>query len=265
MSAVAALVAAFSGRHVVGRAFETRNRATLSMVTANVLVSNKDVGSLFAQVLDRRSDVSLFQEVTPEHAEALETVLAGHPEIDSRINPRRDYAGAAIVSRLPIVESGCIEFGSWPLMWAEIDHAGTLARWVNVHCAAPQPSEEHRIWREQLRFLSGLATAKQPIVLAGDFNATSDHRDFRELLAAGFVDAYAAVGAGRGATWPSVHGMPGLMRLDHVLVNRHLMPHSVGTIRLPGSDHRGLQAEANLMLPCAAAPSQRAGRVGVGQ
>ena len=77
-------------------------------------------------------------------------------------------------------------------------------------------------------------------VVAGDFNATRDHRPFRDLLAAGFLDC--ADAARRrpwpGFTWPAAAGspIPPVMRLDHVLVSR-----GGATVALtdhPGSRHR---------------------------
>jgi endonuclease/exonuclease/phosphatase family metal-dependent hydrolase len=95
-------------------------------------------------------------------------------------------------------------------------------------------------------------------VLAGDFNASRDHRPFRELLAAGFLDC--ADTARRrpwpGFTWPAGRGLLPVMRLDHVLVSRPgVSARESKLITVPGTDHRGVLAVIDL-----APGSAKAGR-----
>ncbi len=83
-----------------------------------------------------------------------------------------------------------------------------------------------------------LATADEPQVVAGDFNATRDHRPFRELPAAGFLDcADSSQNRFRpGFTWPSLP----VMRQDHVLVSRTATVPMARTMRVPSTDHHGV-------------------------
>ena len=86
-----------------------------------------------------------------------------------------------------------------------------------------------------------LAAVDEPQVVAGDFNASGDHRPFREFLAAGFVDC-ADSGQNRswpGFTWPSLP----VMRLDHVLVSLTATVLMTRTIRVPRTDHHGVLAD----------------------
>ena len=83
-----------------------------------------------------------------------------------------------------------------------------------------------------------------PHVVAGDFNATRDHRPFRELLAAGFADC-ADVSQNRswpGFAWPAEGRALPVMRLDHVLVSRTATVPMTRTIRVPRTDHHGVLA-----------------------
>jgi endonuclease/exonuclease/phosphatase family metal-dependent hydrolase len=81
-------------------------------------------------------------------------------------------------------------------------------------------------------------------VVAGDFNASRDHRPFRDLLAAGFRDC-ADVSHSRswpGFTWPAAGRMLPVMRLDHVLVSRTATVRMTRAIRVPHTDHHGVLA-----------------------
>ena len=105
--------------------------------------------------------------------------------------------------------------------------------------------------------------------MAGDFNASRDHQPFRDLLAGGFLDC--ADAAQRrpwpGFTWPTTldtrinqdqlrfrdwlrarRTLP-VMRLDHVLVSQAgAAAHQVRTIRIPGTDRRGVLAVIDLTV-----------------
>ena len=83
-------------------------------------------------------------------------------------------------------------------------------------------------------------------VLAGDFNATLDHRELRRVLDRGYRDAADALGEGLTPTWSS-HGLLSLpITIDHVLVDDRagILDYSVHD--LPGSDHNAVFAELAL-------------------
>jgi endonuclease/exonuclease/phosphatase (EEP) superfamily protein YafD len=79
------------------------------------------------------------------------------------------------------------------------------------------------------------------VVVAGDFNATVDHAQFRDLLDHGYSDAAEQSGAGYLPTYPNDRWYGPLIGIDHVLV-RGMRAGSVDTYGLPGSDHRALLA-----------------------
>jgi endonuclease/exonuclease/phosphatase family metal-dependent hydrolase len=115
-------------------------------------------------------------------------------------------------------------------------------------------------WQHDLAQLAVLAGSSEPQVVLGDFNASRDHRPFRALLAAGFVDC-ADVAQHRtwpGFTWPTSWDLYSdresqrfpdrralaVMRLDHVLVSRGAATvHAAHPVRVAGSDHHAVLAE----------------------
>jgi len=214
----------------------------VTLSTANVLVHNDRFRELAQRLLDSTDDILLLQEVTPAHARALEELV--RPRIDCHLvaEPRDDYAGWATLSRHPVRSQGRIDLPSWPISWVVVDHPVMPVRVVNVHVAAPHATHDQATWELQLSRLTDFADRSFPTVLAGDFNATADHRPFRRLLHAGFTDAFDHAGRGWGATWPAHRFAFPLLRLDHVLVDRTMTVTRIDSIELVGSDHRGLRA-----------------------
>jgi endonuclease/exonuclease/phosphatase (EEP) superfamily protein YafD len=77
-------------------------------------------------------------------------------------------------------------------------------------------------------------------VLAGDFNAVSDHGPMQALRRAGLKSATDVAGAGWLPTYPANRPIPPLLPIDHVLINDDLTATSVTSLPVSGSDHRGL-------------------------
>jgi endonuclease/exonuclease/phosphatase family metal-dependent hydrolase len=88
---------------------------------------------------------------------------------------------------------------------------------------------------------------EDPVILAGDFNATLDHAPMRAVLRRGYRDAAEQVGKGLVPTWgPRAGRRPGLLVIDHVLVDPRCTVQAVAAYNLPGTDHRVLLAEVRL-------------------
>jgi endonuclease/exonuclease/phosphatase (EEP) superfamily protein YafD len=83
------------------------------------------------------------------------------------------------------------------------------------------------------------------VIVAGDFNSTLDMRPFRDLVRDGYRDAAEQSGAGVTGTYPANLWVPPLLAIDHVLTYRGTA-NRVQTVELPGSDHRGLIAVAEI-------------------
>ena len=84
------------------------------------------------------------------------------------------------------------------------------------------------------------------VVIAGDLNSTTDMRPFRRLLRDGYRDAAEQSGAGIEPTFPADWRLPPFIAIDHILT-RGCTATSLRTMKIPGSDHRGLLA--TVMIP----------------
>jgi endonuclease/exonuclease/phosphatase (EEP) superfamily protein YafD len=223
---------------------------TLRVLTLNVLGGSADPAAVVRAVEQHQVDVLLVQELTQgmvhRLADAgLDTLLPYcHP--DSRPGPY----GTGLWARWPLAPLPQVPGLVSAAPRARIQ---PVDGWpVTVTGVHPRPPVGHNVlrWQQELAAIrSALVDTDGQQVVAGDFNASRDHRPFRDLLAAGFLDC--ADAARRrpwpGFTWPAGRGIPSVMRLDHVLVSRGSATVRVSRIiRVPGTDHRGVLAVIQL-------------------
>ncbi|MEV7427674.1 MULTISPECIES: endonuclease/exonuclease/phosphatase family protein [unclassified Streptomyces] len=150
--------------------------------------------------------------------------------------------GSAILSVFPLTEAEGVE--------------GTLAmpgsaarvgdRTVHLQLAHPLPPIPGMVddWRAELGGIRTYAAAHQggdPVIVAGDFNATRDHALFRALLKdGGLRDSALLAGAGHTPSWPSQLPRPLGAQIDHVLVSDDFSVRDARFIDLADTDHRSL-------------------------
>jgi endonuclease/exonuclease/phosphatase family metal-dependent hydrolase len=129
--------------------------------------------------------------------------------------------------------------------------SGQFAELACIHAAPPRPPWSPGAtarWRSQLSALP--APGEDPRILAGDFNATLDHMQFRRLLRSGYADAASQAGNGLSPSWGPRRGPRlTLLAIDHVLIDRRCAVLATSAHWLAGSDHRALYAELRLPAP----------------
>jgi endonuclease/exonuclease/phosphatase (EEP) superfamily protein YafD len=159
------------------------------------------------------------------------------------------YRGSAIYARYPLREGLAIRssFASQPTARLELP-GGQAAQLVCVHPHPPFPPWNRVTvprWRGELATLP--RPGDEPVILAGDYNATHDHAAFRRLLRMGYLDAASQVGNGLLPTWgPEPSGRPAMLTFDHVLVDPRCAVLRTSVHTMHGSDHRALFAELRL-------------------
>lgn len=250
-AAVGALAALCLAALVLPRAIgdgtvEANGRPTLGVLSINAKVGRVDPDRTVALVERLRPDVLSLQEMTPELATELRR--AGIDELLPQQLISTAKGASSIYSTLPlrrIGEPG--DFGlRMPRAALELPGGDTL-RFVAVHPVVPG---RHGIgeWEEELAELPAGGRGA-PWVLAGDFNATVDQAELREVVDRGYRDAGSVAGEGLEPTWP-VSGWSDVppVTIDHVLLDRRLDVVDYAVQFLPGTDHRPVYAL--LALPC---------------
>jgi endonuclease/exonuclease/phosphatase (EEP) superfamily protein YafD len=216
---------------------------TLRVLTANVDIGHASARALVSLVTRDAVDVLSVQELTPAMVLALDDAGIGTRLPGRILRPRPGAAGTGLYARWPLHQVTPPAGTTFAMTAAETHVAGAgPLELVAVHAAAPRSRSAMVSWRQDLRTLPP-PRPDLSRVLAGDFNATLDHAEFRRLIARGYRDAAATAGAGLVPTWPNGRLLPGPITIDHVLVDRRWQVGRVQVQSLPGSDHRALLAE----------------------
>jgi endonuclease/exonuclease/phosphatase (EEP) superfamily protein YafD len=220
------------------------------LLTLNTQGGNASADVIVRRVRDHLVDVLAVQELTPDLSRSL--AAAGLRELlpFSEVHARPGYAGTGIWSRWPLQPLPPVPGLVSAAPRAAVTIAGQPVTVTSVHLLAPVHGGERGWQRELGRLRSELTCAAGPQLVAGDFNATRDHRSFRKLLDAGFHDCADAAMRRRwpAFTWPAARPRLPVMRLDHVLATRpHFVVRVSRTLRVPGTDHRGVLAVVQVL------------------
>ncbi|MDQ3630701.1 MAG: endonuclease/exonuclease/phosphatase family protein [Actinomycetota bacterium] len=228
---------------------EGANGPTLRVMSANLLFGNADMAALVRLARAQDVDVLSVQELTPQAVARLDAA-GGRALFPSRVLVARSSAvGSGLLARLPLRDRSPEDAAVAAQPEAELRLPGAPpVRIKAVHPFPPITARQEAAWRAAIDGLPRPgAEPDGPLrVLAGDFNATLDHRVLRDLLGDGYVDAADAVGAGLVPTWPRASTRPPIT-IDHVLLDERIGVRSFSVHDVPGSDHRAVIAE--LVLP----------------
>ncbi len=233
-----------------GAAVTTRFR----LLSANLWNGRADPAAFAELIGELAPDVVAVQELSPEQADALATILP-----HGQLEPSRDFSGMGIALRRPAVverlslpcrDARVVEF--WPGDGSTTEHSIEV---INVHIAAPHlwPTHlaiAHR--RGQLRGLEAYLDTcpERPRAMVGDFNSTPFWLLYRRL-AHRLMDAAIEVAHRYGnvpaPTWGPWPGAPRLLRLDHVFVHG-LVVENFQVLELVGGDHAALVVDLAVPL-----------------
>lgn len=108
-----------------------------------------------------------------------------------------------------------------------------------IHDDDPE-ADLYPVHTEQIEAILTEWGGAQPAVLTGDFNARPEWRQIEELIAAGWVDAWAEAGEGEGFTSSALDPQH---RIDYVFHTPDLVAVDAGVIRSRASDHFAVAAD----------------------
>ncbi len=223
--------------------------AQARIMTANLLYTNKTAGSLGSQIRAQRPDILVLEEVTARTLAAVESSGVLGDFTYREVHARPDPFGIAVFSRFALTDPELPSVADLPSlrMTVRMDAAHQF-RLFAVHTLSPTSGDYAPRWRRQLDDLrASTALAAMPVVLAGDFNATRDHRPFQRLLDNHLRDAHDVAGAGWLPTW-NANGLfaPPLLRIDHVLASPRFAVTRYQVGAPFGSDHKPLVVDLSL-------------------
>jgi len=223
-------------------------RATLAVMELNLRFGFADTGQLLAEVDKRRPDVVVLAEVTQSDLRVFKT-KAWRERLPYRLGTAGadadpatgagDSSGTMVLSRFPLTELDRAKEATFTNFAARV----ALPNHPFVLVAAHPANPEHGLdrWLQDGQALAQLAAGHtaEPLVLAGDLNATAEHLTLRELKArASLTDT--ATGHGWHPTYPADAWYPPLIQIDRVLVSAAFTTTALDTFAISGTDHRGL-------------------------
>ncbi len=247
LAAAAALTAVLLPR-AIRRPQPPAGGPVLRVLTANLLFGRAAAEAVTGLVRRNGVDVLFLQELTSGAVTRLGRAgldqLLPHAMADIRDD---SAGGSGIYARFPLSSGLPLAPVSMAQPTARLQlPSGQRVELVCVHpCAPSPPSLRHSVarWRAELAVLP--PPADPPRVIAGDFNATADHAQFRRLLRLGHIDAAEQTGNGLAPTWGPA-GKPALLTIDHVLLDPRCAVLATSVHFLPGSDHRAVYAAFRL-------------------
>ena len=225
------------------------SRPTLVVLTANLKLGNGDPEALVGLARDENVDVLCIQELTPRAVAGLREAGIDQLFPEKLLLPASASGGSGLYARYPLRPFTGSEPASEFFMAhaaVEVPATGEVGL-MSVHPQPPTGGPEVDEWQSDLQGLPRATPEEGLRVLAGDFNATLDHDELRDILDSGYVDAAAATGQGLSTTWPAGRLIPPPVTIDHVLADERIEIGDFSVHEIPSSDHRAVVAE--LYLP----------------
>lgn len=209
----------------------------LQIISLNVLAANPNKERVLAYLTASEADVFYLMEIDADWAAALEPLKRSHPH--HQVLPRPDNFGLALFSRLPLHDLRVFQPAQGPpVVQAKLLHQGRSLVFLGAHPPPPIGARLAALRDNQLAALAEWTAGQdQPVLLAGDLNATPWSQALRPLTAAGFTSLHPA--------WPptwragSIFALP----IDHAYVTAPLTLRQRRTGPNLGSDHRPLEIE----------------------
>lgn len=248
MAALATVVIAGAQLPAFVAASAPASALTVRVMSLNMHLGQADPAAIVAVAL-READVLALQELTPAVAAGLSAAGLDTAFPHRLIDPRAEASGIGLWTRNPLSDTGHVDGYHMPGLMARVDLPGPgpdpMVAVLHMAAPWPQPAED---WRGDMALLPTTLThladvARDGAVLvAGDFNSTTDMRQFRDVLTNGYRDAAEQAGVAFLPTYPSNVARP-LIAIDHVLT-KGATATALDTAYVPGTDHRALVVDA---------------------
>ncbi|MEM1107966.1 MAG: endonuclease/exonuclease/phosphatase family protein [Planctomycetota bacterium] len=215
------------------------DRPGLRLVAFNVLTSNRQKSAVIGWLNEGDADVMVLQEVNAAWVRQLDDRLDGYRRLPTD-SIREDNFGMAVYLREGAEVSDIrtvTDPAGVPRLEMLLDLDGRPVRLLGVHTLPPVGGNYSWLRGEQLAEVGRIVNASaEPVVVAGDLNATRWSAPMRRLLRdTDLRDS--AEGFGLGGTWPSGAGWTGRITIDHVLVDPAIEVRDRWLGPALGSDH----------------------------
>ena len=233
----------------------TGDTLELRMMSLNAKLGKADAAEIVRLVRENGITLLTIQEYTQALEDRLGAAgLAGL--LPNRLSaPAGRASGNAVYSVHALERTGKVPNSQFPMpiirLTAEPQGKRAVVELTNVHARAPVGAGLPK-WRSDLMTLGQVGSRPGNAVLAGDFNASYDHAEFRHLLQGEgrkLVDVGMAEGSRLIPTWPMEDlFLPGIT-IDHIVTSPSVRSADYAVHRVPGTDHAAIMV--TLSVPAA--------------
>lgn len=235
-------VCATTQTHLYVASTAPEDAVSVSVMTANLRLGEASAQSLIHAVQRHKVDILMAEELTSAEADRLNAAGLSALLPYRAVRPGEGAVGTGLWSRYPLTDVRYPTQLTFAMVTARVEVPGLRLRPTAVALHVPGPVPNATAWKTDISRLPSLLDrlpTDAPVVVGGDFNATNDMPQFRQLLSHGYRDAADQAGAGYTRSYPSNRWFPPLIAIDHV-VTRGAVATAVSTVQISGSDHRAL-------------------------
>lgn len=227
----------------------------LRVLSSNIQNGQADA-RFFVDLAVNSADIITVSELTAEAVKRFQQAGIRKVFPHALLIPRPNAAGIGLWSRYPLTDLPRSKLGNnFAAARVRVPGVHKAPLVTSVHLMSPLAGGantfdkwNHRITAAKAEFAEYAETAgPAAVIIAGDFNATADMKQFRDLLTTGYRDAVNQTGAGFMPTYSPHPWIPPVLAIDHVLT-RNSAVQSIHSVDVPGSDHRALLATVAIPL-----------------
>ena len=236
-----------AAQNAVAAASPNTSDAYARVMTFNVYKGQADPQAIVELVRDQRVEVLALQETTNDFVKKLDEAGIHSYLPYSQVSSSDGVYGNGIWSATELGRPVDDEVGSSAsfMPGGTVTFGGGKAqlRFISVHTTAPIPGYWSR-WKRSLDELASMRSREgSRYVFMGDFNATTDHTPFRNILGNRFSDAARQSGHGFTFTWPSNKlPLPRFAGIDHIVLDKDIIAGQMQVKSVASSDHAALLA-----------------------
>lgn len=212
-------------------------KGILSIGQFNLYHGNKLAQKAFSELNTSDVDILIVQELNTRWMFIADSIL-GKKYPFNVTEPWHDCCyGIGLYSKFRILESEVLDLEGTPAIRATMEINGHKLTVITLHTRPPIFPNETKERNLQLKTVAEIAQQiTEPLIVIGDLNVVPWDATFNTFLRSGNLQA---VRNGFQATFPMEFGIP-IIPIDHITYSTNLTPTACETMKISGSDHKGI-------------------------
>ena len=208
-----AVVFIYKYRYILipNRTCKKQSKYSISVMTYNVLESNRNLDGIVNSILSSNPDVIAFQEITNNIGEKLSELLSHIYPFQEFASRLHDFPTNAFISKYPFKMVDSIIEGYWktPPQVLIVDFNGSPFYFINIHANptrigtinSKEIAHSFNLRLQQVEaIVRHISQIKMPLIIAGDLNSTEYNYAYT-IITDQLQDVWRSAGWGLGYTF----------------------------------------------------------------